>query len=201
MKLSFFFSKLPEVSFDQFHRHWETVHADLTVATKSFADNKIQRYVQVRALPELKEKARALPGTEFIDCDGCSEIYVREWEDWERFGGVGFVHFYTMRLRPDHEQDPEWTEKLFPDTKHFMAMVGSSLSHCSAAEADHLLLQPIRVMAGYENLIYGAAVQEGGKDGISEAELPANGEETKSGPTAASKGAPVEQGRSDLVTA
>ena len=36
IKLSFWFNKLPEVSYEQFHRHWETVHADLTVATKEF---------------------------------------------------------------------------------------------------------------------------------------------------------------------
>lgn len=27
IKLSFYFSKLPEVSEEHFHRHWETVHA------------------------------------------------------------------------------------------------------------------------------------------------------------------------------
>jgi len=96
VKLSFFFSKLPEISYEQFHRHWETVHADLTVATKSFADNKIQRYVQVHALPELKEKARELPGVELTDCDGCSEIYVKSWEDWEKFGGVSRIHAQIM---------------------------------------------------------------------------------------------------------
>jgi hypothetical protein len=45
IKLSFWFNKLPEVSYEQFHRHWETVHADLTIATKDFGVCKIQRYV------------------------------------------------------------------------------------------------------------------------------------------------------------
>ena len=48
IKLSFWFNKLPHVSDEQFHRHWETVHADLTVAAKDFNVCKIQRYVQVR---------------------------------------------------------------------------------------------------------------------------------------------------------
>lgn len=48
IKLSFWFNKLPNVSDEQFHRHWETVHADLTVAAKDFGLCKIQRYVQVR---------------------------------------------------------------------------------------------------------------------------------------------------------
>lgn len=47
IKLSFWFNKLPNVSDEQFHRHWETVHADLTVAAKDFNVCKIQRYVQV----------------------------------------------------------------------------------------------------------------------------------------------------------
>lgn len=48
IKLSFWFNKLPHVSDEQFHRHWETVHADLTIAAKEFNVCKIQRYVQVR---------------------------------------------------------------------------------------------------------------------------------------------------------
>jgi hypothetical protein len=49
IKLTFHFSKLPHVSYEHFHRHWETIHADLTVGTKDFAINGVQRYVQVGA--------------------------------------------------------------------------------------------------------------------------------------------------------
>ena len=45
IKLSFWFNKLPEVSYEAFHSHWETVHADLTIATKYFGLCKVQRYV------------------------------------------------------------------------------------------------------------------------------------------------------------
>lgn len=45
IKLSFWFNKLPEVSHEAFHSHWETVHADLTIATKDFGLCKVQRYV------------------------------------------------------------------------------------------------------------------------------------------------------------
>jgi len=45
-------------------------------------------------------------------------------------------------------QSPAYAEKLFPDSDHFMAM-------------------PIRVMAGYDNLIFGDAVpSSGGKNGV-----------------------------------
>ena len=47
IKLTFYFNKLPNVSYEQFYGHWSTVHADLTVASNGFAAQKIQRYVQV----------------------------------------------------------------------------------------------------------------------------------------------------------
>ena len=47
IKLTFYFNKLPNVSYEQFYGHWSTVHADLTVAAKGFGLCKIQRYVQV----------------------------------------------------------------------------------------------------------------------------------------------------------
>lgn len=91
VKLSFFFNKLPEVSYEQFHRHWETVHADLTVAAKDFAVCKIQRYVQFHQTPEMKEKAKSL-GLMHMDFDGCSEIWVKTWDDWQRFFNVSWTH-------------------------------------------------------------------------------------------------------------
>lgn len=51
IKLSFFFSKSDEVSYEHFHRHWQSIHSDLTIGTKAFKSNQIQRYVQVCAQP------------------------------------------------------------------------------------------------------------------------------------------------------
>jgi hypothetical protein len=51
IKLTFYFNKLPKVSYEQFYGHWSTVHADLTIAARGFNSCKIQRYVQVFALP------------------------------------------------------------------------------------------------------------------------------------------------------
>ena len=53
IKLTFYFNKLPEVSYEQFYGHWATVHADLTVAAKAFGACEIQRYVQVRRITHL----------------------------------------------------------------------------------------------------------------------------------------------------
>lgn len=52
IKISFFFNKLPNVSYEQFHRHWETVHADLTMQVVPLYSNKIQRYVQVSPISD-----------------------------------------------------------------------------------------------------------------------------------------------------
>jgi len=46
-RLTFYFKKLPHVTTEQFHRHWEAVHADLFVGTKTFRDSTVVRYVQV----------------------------------------------------------------------------------------------------------------------------------------------------------
>jgi hypothetical protein len=75
----------------------------LTVGTKAFKENNIQRYTQVyfsnsrqfeklilwkfHQTPEMKERVKAL-GIEDMDYDGCSEIWVKTWEDWEKFGSV-----------------------------------------------------------------------------------------------------------------
>lgn len=46
-KITFFLTKKAGLSDEEFHRHWETLHADLTVATKGFRDILGLRYVQV----------------------------------------------------------------------------------------------------------------------------------------------------------
>jgi hypothetical protein len=131
IKLSFFFSKLPDVSYEHFHRHWQSIHSDLTIGTKAFKSNKIQRYVQVKTfiseyavseshglhisvafLPRDEEDGYGLrygfqvclatsivltsaPGLDLLDYDGCSEIYVKNFEDWDNFSKVK-----RGRLRP-----------------------------------------------------------------------------------------------------
>lgn len=40
--------------------------------------------IQFHQAPELKEKAKAL-GLAQLEYDGCSDIYVKNWEDWMKF--------------------------------------------------------------------------------------------------------------------
>jgi hypothetical protein len=87
IKLSFFFNKSPDVSYEHFHKHWQSVHSDLTIGTKAFKTNQIQRYVQLHAYPELKKMATD-SGLDLLDFDGCSEIYVKSFEDWDNFSKV-----------------------------------------------------------------------------------------------------------------
>jgi len=59
---------------------------------------------------------------------------------------VLFVCVSSTNIR---RQSPTYSEKLFPDSDHFMAM-------------------PIKIMAGYDNLIFGEAVPHaGGNNGVS----------------------------------
>ncbi|KAF2247647.1 hypothetical protein BU26DRAFT_351330 [Trematosphaeria pertusa] len=102
IKLSFFFKKLPYVDDDHFQMHYNHVHADLTVASKEFNVVKIQRYVQTYQTPAMKEKIRSL-GMELLDYDACSQIWVKSWEDWEKFSS-----------------SPEYAAALMPDADHFM---------------------------------------------------------------------------------
>jgi hypothetical protein len=49
IKVSVFFKKLDSISYDTFFEHWQTVHADLAVATQAFQAN-ILRYFQVSSI-------------------------------------------------------------------------------------------------------------------------------------------------------
>ncbi|KAL6242215.1 hypothetical protein RBB50_010763 [Rhinocladiella similis] len=83
-KITFFLTKKAGLSDEEFHRHWETLHADLTVATKGFRDILGLRYVQFHQTPEIKAVAETL-GYPVLPYDGCTEMYVRHLEDWKAF--------------------------------------------------------------------------------------------------------------------
>ncbi|KAF2404504.1 hypothetical protein EJ06DRAFT_526587 [Trichodelitschia bisporula] len=104
VKLSFFFNKLPNVSYEHFHRHWETVHADLAISAREFGLCGLKRYSQHHQTPDFKEKVTAL-GMDLMDYDGCSEIWVRSMDDWERFF-----------------KSPEYNAAMSKDCANFMGM-------------------------------------------------------------------------------
>lgn len=58
---------------------------------------------QFHQTPEMKEKAKSL-GLTHLDFDGCSEIWVKSWEDWEKFYKVrlnyAFHAFYLYWQEP-----------------------------------------------------------------------------------------------------
>ncbi|KAI8954218.1 EthD domain-containing protein [Xylaria longipes] len=83
IKISIFFKKLDSVDYDTFFGHWQTVHADLAVASQAFRQN-IVRYSQHHQTPEMKERALGLGGN-VLDYDGCAELWVRTWDDWLLF--------------------------------------------------------------------------------------------------------------------
>ncbi|KAL3486077.1 EthD domain-containing protein [Aspergillus germanicus] len=83
IKVSVYFKKLDNITYETFYHHWRTVHADLAVATQAFQDH-ILRYVQHHQTPEMKERARSL-GENVLDYDGCAQLWVRTWDDWMAF--------------------------------------------------------------------------------------------------------------------
>ncbi len=80
IKVSLFFRKRPDVSYDHFYKHWATVHADLTAASAEFARRGILRYTQHHCPPETHAKVKAL-GVDVLEYDGCTTMWVRDWDD------------------------------------------------------------------------------------------------------------------------
>ncbi|KAL4897836.1 EthD domain-containing protein [Aspergillus ambiguus] len=103
IKVSVFFRKRPGISYDTFFGHWQTVHADLAVATQAFQGH-ILRYVQHHQTPVMKARAQSL-GENVLDYDGCAQLWVRTWDDW--------MAFYTSK---------EYAAALSDDCHRFMEL-------------------------------------------------------------------------------
>lgn len=87
IRISYFFSKKNSQSYADFYEHWRNTHGRLAVATKAFAEFDVQRYVQLRNLPQYGAKVKELGMTlmEEFAWDACSEIYVKNFQDWIDF--------------------------------------------------------------------------------------------------------------------
>jgi hypothetical protein len=55
IKISFFFSKLPHIPYDEFYEYWRETHGRLTVASRAFGTCNMVRYVQIKHAPELEK--------------------------------------------------------------------------------------------------------------------------------------------------
>ncbi|KAG9258703.1 EthD domain-containing protein [Emericellopsis atlantica] len=84
IKIQFFFSKLGDVSWEHFSKHYAHVHADMTVAAEAFGAFNVRRYTQQHQSPSMKDKAIAL-GMSPLDYDGCSTMWFANWDDAEKF--------------------------------------------------------------------------------------------------------------------
>ncbi|KAJ5747910.1 Dimeric alpha-beta barrel [Penicillium nucicola] len=103
IKVSVFFRKLEGISYDDFFAHWQTVHADLTVATQAFQDH-ILRYVQHHQTPEMKARLASIGGN-MLDFDACAHLWVKDWDSW--------LVFYNS---------PEYAAALLEDCDRFIQM-------------------------------------------------------------------------------
>lgn len=145
LRVDVFFNKNENIDYDTFYGHWQTVHADLAVAAKDFAEGVV-RYTQVSSIyvyikhssidlqhhqtPEMKERVRGL-GEKVLDYDGCATLWFKDWDTWIKF-----------------KNSEEYAAVLGPDCKYLMTL-------------------PLTYMVGYENLVVGDASRYmGGKDGL-----------------------------------
>jgi hypothetical protein len=80
-----FITKRPDISQEEFHAWWRSVHADLAVSVESFGGH-CSRYVQLHATPEQREELKRY-GMQPLQYDGMGEMYVNSVEDWVRFQG------------------------------------------------------------------------------------------------------------------
>ncbi|KAJ4374296.1 hypothetical protein N0V83_003037 [Neocucurbitaria cava] len=120
-----------------FHRHWKTVHADLTLSQVDFAV-RIQRYTQFHQDEENRAKVQHLltavnGAMQLAPHDGIAEFHAKDYETFEKFILSVFA-------------DP--------------IIVGDQQVFVNAGS-------PMYVMAGYENLIFGSGIRtSNGYDGI-----------------------------------
>ncbi|CAM1500385.1 Fc.00g095470.m01.CDS01 [Cosmosporella sp. VM-42] len=81
LKIWAFFKKKEGMTTDEFHKYWDTVHANMCLSCKGFIITT-RRYVQFHFLLDHNEMAKSM-GVPALDWDGSSEIYVKSWEDWQ----------------------------------------------------------------------------------------------------------------------
>ncbi|KAK5451325.1 hypothetical protein LTS15_008089 [Exophiala xenobiotica] len=147
VKLTFFFKKRSDISYEDFHKHWETVGFLCTPPAPIVLricwwqpchfGARIDPLVEYHQTPQLKSAANTcVEGMELLDFDGCSEILVDSLDKAIRFF-----------------KSPEYVEKMNLDEGNWLE-------------------RPVRMMIGYDNLIFGQALPlPGTKNGISNSDL------------------------------
>ena len=80
----------------------------------------------------MKQKAQSLTGIKMLEFDGCSEIWVKSWDDW--------VNFFSS---------PEYNAALSPDCKYFMQMPISVY----AGEENLMFGEAVKEMGGSDGIL------------------------------------------------
>ncbi|KAF3035628.1 hypothetical protein E8E11_005607 [Didymella keratinophila] len=136
-RFNVFFRKNANITEEQFHRHWKTVHADLTISEPD-AGLRLLRYTQFHQDAHHRQFIRPLIAVsnglmEIAPYDGVAEFLTK---DYATFGAFILQIFGNPILVADQQ-----------------SFVDSSL--------------PMHVMAGYDDLIFGDAIDAAeGRDGI-----------------------------------
>ena len=80
----------------------------------------------------MKERVKQLTDIQMLEFDGCSEIWVQNWDDWMRF--------YSSE---------EYAKAMSPDCEHFMAMP----IHVYAGEENIVFGEKIGRMGGKDGIL------------------------------------------------
>src|ERR1700753_3794746 len=81
IRISVFFNKKPDISYEYFQNHRHHVHADLVTSMRAYKDLKILRYNQFYQTPEHREQAKKL-GYPSLNYDACTEFWVEKMENF-----------------------------------------------------------------------------------------------------------------------
>ncbi|KAF1965767.1 hypothetical protein BU23DRAFT_488520 [Bimuria novae-zelandiae CBS 107.79] len=145
VRLLIFITKKKDIEDEMFHKWWRSVHADLAIAVEGFGRH-CGRYVQMHTSPAHKASL-ARHGMEPLPFDGMGEMHVKSLDDWVEF-----------QRSPALDKMIVWEMGLGQANR--------------GIDGANFMKGPVRVILGWDHLIYGSAsVESGGRDGI----LPGDG--------------------------
>lgn len=155
LRISMFFNKKPGISYAYFQQHWHNFHGDLVTSSDAFKSNKILRYNQFHQTPENKALARRLGDGSYpsVDFDACTEFWVEKIEDFEAFS--------------KSKEYTDGSRKLSP------LLETRRVADATIADMENFVNIPdgVKLMIGYDNLVFGEAVPGYGENGVVRSDL------------------------------
>ncbi|KAF2670830.1 hypothetical protein BT63DRAFT_423124 [Microthyrium microscopicum] len=100
IKITEYLKKLPNITDEQFHQHWNSTHVNIAMKSPLFRKH-VRYYNQFHITPE--DRALAAKLGPVLEYDGVVELWMDSMEDWEAIVA-----------------DKEFLATIFPDEKKFL---------------------------------------------------------------------------------